>query len=276
MNFMVLPKIKNFDGQLVRYAQEKLDGYFCEIIIEKDGIYAYLKKRNVDIWPMLSKLPCAESIKRVPFGSYLLGELHCPGRKATSVITMLKESNPELRFTCFAVPLLSNEYLNRWEMERVEILCKNFGLEFANYYNLDIILPTTFDNLKKKALNSGLEGYVLKESHLFGWYKLKPTKTVDCFVTGYTKSTSKSFNGGIKAFKVSVFSDNGPIEIASVSSGLTKEFRMSANPDDFGFKVMEVEFQSVASKGRLQFPRFVRWRDDKDMNDCNLSQLEGL
>lgn len=43
-----------------------------------------------------------------------------------------------------------------------------------------------------------------------------------------------------------------------------------------GYKgaVCEVEYQDVASKGRLQHPRFVRWRDDKLAEECFISQIQ--
>ena len=40
-------------------------------------------------------------------------------------------------------------------------------------------------------------------------------------------------------------------------------------------RVIEVEYQSIAANGRLQFPRFVRVRDDKVRTECSVDQLAG-
>ena len=118
---------------------------------------------------------------------------------------------------------------------------------------------------------------ILKQEHCKGWFKVKPLKTVDAFVTGYTYSESDTKFGWLRAVQVSVWSvDKSQTRIASVGTGFTDEFRREMCGDKAESlinRVCEIEYDSIAANGKLKFPRFLRWRYDKSMEDCAVDQL---
>ena len=269
MNFFDRPKIRNYDGEPIRFVQDKMDGFYCEVYCSAEfGTMAFLRSRKENITSLLPWLPY------IPNESIVLGELHCQGTPATSVITMLQERSSQLQFSAFAVPIWNGQDCFGKDFDYNDFL-RHQGFNTPNMF-MEFLKPTTPDvkQLLKSAAKRGIEGYVLKVSHLDGWYKLKPRKTVDAFVTGYTISKSLTYFGELKGFRVEVRDGDASVVIANVGSGLTAEFKHSCKPDEWIGKVMEVEYQSMASKGRLQFPHFIRWREDKTAYDCTMEQLK--
>ena len=119
------------------------------------------------------------------------------------------------------------------------------------------------------AMQRGIEGWVFKTGHGHDGYKQKPVRTCDAVVTAFSLSTSAAFAGGIKSFEVAI--EGRPV--ATVGAGLDKLFRMTADPRRYVGLVMEVAYKSVSAAGKLEQPRFVRWRDDKPAEQCRLDQL---
>ena len=67
------------------------------------------------------------------------------------------------------------------------------------------------------------------------------------------------------------------IEIAKVGTGFDGDYRYSVDPKKLFGRVAEIGYQSLGAKGRLKFPKFLRWRDDeKKKNECLIDQLEIL
>jgi ATP-dependent DNA ligase len=132
------------------------------------------------------------------------------------------------------------------------------------------------EHLKQDAKKLKIEGFVVKDTPKGKCWKIKPTKTVDAFVTGYEISDSDSFAGGLKAVKISVYDSNGKaVEIASCGSGFFADYRMSVDPKTLIGRVGEFSYQCLAAKGRLKFPSFLRWRDDeKTADQCTMEQLK--
>jgi len=280
MDFIELPKIRSYKPghHIVKYIQEKMNGYFMEVYRIEDGsIYCYFKKRDENIWPKVRHLSFAENILSLPNGTALLGELHCPGVAATSVITLLNDKDKKLQYSPFALPVYNNESYELWTLPEAELQLNEHGFLMPMYETLyphQELSEYRCKVLKEEATNKGIEGHVLKFSHLSHWYKLKPTKTVDAFVVSHTVSESITFYGKLKAFQVAVVDSNGGHRIiANVSSGLQHDFKLTCNPKDYYGKVMEVSYQDVAAKGKLQFPQFERWRDDKAADKCTEDQF---
>lgn len=275
MNFIDRPKIKNYAGQAVNYAQEKMNGYFLEIYLNR-GVHAYFKSRQEDVSPKLDAFSFFHALTNLPDGTILLGELHCPGRPATSVPTMIKNADENLLFTPFAVPVYAGKDMRFVDLEIIDTLLSAHGFGCPAYKKLpadQVLQANQIARLLATAEKKKIEGYVLKKSHVDGWYKLKPDREVDAFVVGHTISASKQFSGGLKSFTVAVFDGEKKVVLADVSAGFDSAFKPGCLPQDHHGRVMEVKFQSVTAAGKLQHPRFIRWRPDKLKQHCCLDQI---
>jgi hypothetical protein len=263
MKPMRLPSIANYNDQAVRFVQIKLNGYYCEVYRTESAAEVYFKGRGENLF---SKLPAAmaEAIMRLPAGTILRAELHAPGIPATSVPTLLRTKDTRLTLTVFEVPSLMTRAFD--EPQRI---ASDAGLPFVEFYRRTA-RPRRYceDWLEDAAEELGVEGFVLKNYHGDDGFKYKPIRTVDAVVVGFKVSQSEAFAGGIRSLDAAI---DGRV-IASVSSGLSAELRFS-NPNDLLGQVMEIEYQAVAAQGRLQHPRFVRFRDDKSAAMCRMDQL---
>lgn len=306
MNKISFPKFKTYDGQPVRYIQPKFDGHLVKIYREPypplamAGSICALSKNDKDITDKLLAIDhINEELMGLPNDSQIFAELHCPGRFSTDVKTMLNAAGEDLRLTAFAAPTLggvdqSSVCLSH-AMKKLELL----GLESTdteiiwcgqaqalpphNAYTMTSISKEDQDAMLADAVAQKLEGWVLKGGHLENWYKLKPTKTVDCFVTGTTMSESASFFGGLKSIDVAVYEQEwvgAPYKqrsLGTVGGGFEAAFRLEYDTDakrqTLVGRVCEVEYDSLASGGKLRFPRFLMWRTDKDAEQCTSDQL---
>jgi len=94
---------------------------------------------------------------------------------------------------------------------------------------------------------------------------MKHRKTIDLVVQGFQPGRGK-YAGMVGSLLCGI----GEIEIARVG-GMNDAARVAITEADLG-RVVEVEYERVASQGRLRHPRFLRWRDDKLPEHCKLDQ----
>lgn len=190
-----------------------------------------------------------------------------PGH-ATNVINAVTSEPGALIYHGFALPKLKGE-----DTTNRSIFWANETLS-----SLGMCPPTTFPTnesaidievLKLQAHNLKIEGWMLKNDHCREWYKLKPTRTVDAVVVDYSVSRSPTTFGDLKAIQVAL---EGKV-IASVGTGFTPEYRATVDRKKLIGLVAEVEYDEVAANGKLKFPRFLRWRPDRDPESCKLEQI---
>lgn len=249
-----------YNGQPISVVQVKLDGWQVEVYRSLSPT-VWFKSRRENVFAKLPA-PIQAAILRLPAGTMLRGELHAPGLPATRVPTLLAAADGRLQLTVFDIPSLGGR-----EFESPKRLAEAAGLSFveivANYRRPRPIDP---DLWCQRAIERGVEGFVLKRYHGDEGYKLKPVKTVDAVVVGVTTAADA---GAIKSLQVAV---EGRV-LAAVSSGLCGSLR-NTDPAALIGRVVEVRYQAVTSSGRLQHARWVRWRDDKPAALCRLDQLQ--
>lgn len=290
-------KVKLYRGQPVCMIQHKLDGHRVMIQVHghPDDIEAWTRA-DVNIWPKLSRVPhIAEAVSRLPAYTHIDCELFAEGIPATSMKTLINECSPHLQVTPFAMPMFKGNDLLRDPMDkdpeqdwkRVADILNQLGFHTP---------PTRFlgglkelddgdvQNYKLEARNAKHEGFVVKAGHLHGWYKIKPTSTVDAVIVDWTKSTSITYYGQIRGIVAAVYDPKTQrqVVVCNTGNGLSARFKEEIEGREKSLigKVVTIEFDSLAAKGRLKFPRIVTddrgwpvFREDKSPEECTLEQL---
>lgn len=283
-------KFQKYTGQRVRYVQPKADGHLAKIIVKGSHIRVWSKNDKLITEKVLSIAHLFDEITGIPSNSIVWGELHNPEIFASSVPTLLNDSDPRLQFTAFAAPIWNNMWAGDDILENVNLRLGDAGLNFPETI---VHRPSTrfaladIELMLADATERKLEGWVLKETHLGGWYKLKPTHTVDAFVIGTKESKSASYLGCLQSVSIGVYMPDGSIhDLGSIGSGFDGDYKMSINTPEkrealLG-KVCKVEYDAVAANGKLKFARLAKddsyseniWRTDKDADQCLIDQLE--
>lgn len=273
---------KPYDGQAVRYYHPKFDGHRLTCVKQGRGadqqmiLYTrsqtdlfpeiYAKAHNYNIWPWLVDL------LKLPHKSSVDGELYVPGEKASYVKTAIKESDPRLKFEAFAMPWYKGERCYTEELLAAMDMCAHYGISFIPFIDTHkekSLNPDEIAALLKKA-KPETEGWVLKRGHYFDWYKLKREKTIDVIVTGITDGKGK-YTGQVGGLLCSVYDTKGQLVEICICSGFTDAERSILSKKNIG-RICEVKYQEVLTHGRLRHPIFLRWREDKQQEQCNIAQ----
>lgn len=257
-----------------RFAHHKLDGIYCQVrITERYGTI------GPDLYSKLgNQINCEDAISDCPVwgwagdispGYILLGELYVPNQPASCVKSEIANYTGKLRWACYAIVETPGKDIFYWakqDLHAVQVVCERYGIPmvpFTDYNSLNRPHPSDITPPE-------LEGVMLKESNLVGWYRYKRKKTIDCIITKVNYGEGK-YHGMIGSFTVATYEG---CEIAHVS-GMTDKVR-ATSPSEWIGKVIEVEYQQVLSRGRLRHPVFLRVRDDKLPEQCLLTQDDEL
>ena len=296
MEFLDPIKVKEYAGQPVSIAQVKFDGYYAEVYKSRDidgSVFICTKSQKVNLWPKLRKNPAIEQqMKRIPYETILRCELHTPSVPATSVPTMINDADDRLLLSPFCIELWGGHvptYSDSQKQFNAESdLLVDYGftipgtLDLKTFFNIiygsSVVLADDFvDMLKEEAKRLDIEGWVLKDNPRGNCYKIKPQKTVDAFIVSYEISDSDTYAGGLKSVDIAVLDGGIKVVIGTVGTGFEGDYRMSVDPRSLINRVGEFKYQRVGSKGRLIFPRFLRWRDDEKKSfECSIDQLKGI
>jgi hypothetical protein len=258
--------MKKWKGEHTSYAQIKLDGHYLQVTKLDSGRVVFTSKQGTEL-----KLDFVPSLLNVCIGlkpgQTCLGELWYEGKPASYIKTAIKVHDRKLRFTAFALTHLPDDTL-----ETMHMICIKLGIEMAPWYGpaqcclsscLGVFDPTSLPDMQH-------EGFVMKDGVWTNWMKHKPFDTIDLIVHSTVNGKGKHI--GLVGSLVCMTSEG---YIIANAGGFTDEERIYLSDDDIG-RVVEVKYQLVGSKGKLRHPTFVRFRDDKNADECGVSQDEDL
>lgn len=127
----------------------------------------------------------------------------------------------------------------------------------------------TLDQLQEyfvQARSQGYEGVVVKDpsqhytpNKVQGWWKMKPSETVDGVVTGFVMGEEgKANEGKVVGFKVKL-EDNSEAR----ATGFTKQlmYEVTTNPGDYINRYVECTRMEATDKGNSRHLHFTRFRD---------------
>ena len=286
MSDKTLPKFKNYTGQKVNWIQGKLDGHYTKVVCDAFGNKKATSKKPIDITEKLMAIPHIKSeLDAMPRNSTMLCELHCPEEDATSVPTLLNAADERLMLTVFAVPMWdSKEYIEEspdYDLATIMHSMDSRGFSVAHPIRVtaEFVDEKGCDALNELAVRNKLEGHVLKVSHMSGWFKLKPVRELDAFITDTEMSVSDSYYGMLKGVRLAVYKpdgsehDLGNCGIGDLSIKL--QYDTQKKRDALIGRVMEVKYDLIGARGGMRFPRFGRWRDDeKTKAECTTEQFD--
>jgi len=270
-------KPKNWQGQRAAWKQSKLNGHRFTAFKQANGTLVGFEREvrpDLEITrkrPHVVKYDWWKQLEGVPPKSSVDGELYVVRGNAGTVAHAIAEGDGSLEFRPFAVPWWEGKDCERESLSWAQTVLKfSTGLKLIPFYRLAV--DDSLERLLQDAEDLGTEGWVLKNYNYGEWWKVKPTKTVDCVVTGFKDGNGK-YLGLVGALKVSAKVDGKMTELASVS-GMDDVTRVDIDEDEDLGRVVEVEYQEVGNGGRLIHPRFVRWRDDKPADQCEYDEEE--
>lgn len=132
----------------------------------------------------------------------------------------------------------------------------------------------------QQQLEAGFEGIMIKDANApyeakrsKAWLKMKPTETWDLAITDLIEGTGK-YVGMLGAIQCSGTTKDGEFLEVSVGSGLSDQQRQELWDDRGSLigQVIEVKADTVSQNQdgsySLRFPRFIRFRDDKDAHEA--------
>ena len=216
----------------------------------------------------------------IPRGTAIDGEIFVPDGGSQDVKTAIN-AKEGWRFIAWDVPFLFGKE-NEFEpgssgFDDRDSMLHDWGLQTPEVINI----PWERDqfDLTKEVLNTiasskNFEGFVLKASVSHGWWRQKRIRTVDGVVTRVLEGDGR-LRGSLGALVISVYDGSEEVEISNVGTGYSDELRSviwEHRSETLG-SVVEVAYDCI-QVGRLRFPRFLRFRDDKPANECLIGQVE--
>lgn len=290
-------KLNKMNGSIQLFAENKLQGHRHIYCRDADGFYHLFGRRlNVDgeYIDIIREVSGYDILPDLPKETAVDCELIYPGHPDSEVPTAIKSYPWKLKLIAFAVPILQGKYYFGTFMHKCkyrtgrkllnEILPQRYVIPVGEEiiaYSIEELKESMEDLLYKAEINK-IEGYVLKEQSFDGWWKLKLINEMDVFVTGFNISNSDTRFGIITSVNISTFKDGKIIDLGRVSGfdedemdKMTSSHSISLHDplkNKFYHRVLRVQYQEIASKGKLKHAFFDCWREDKDWKDCTLDE----
>lgn len=266
-----------------KYAQAKMDGNRVLVIgrLEERKMHV-VTTTGTDLSDKVMQCHWANLLsKRMLDLEYFDGELYLPGHGREALSTALADRSPDIRFAVFGHSLCPKNASLR-EVERI-ILERKCDLDVPDWEELadpeGKLLKVTKEEATVESLLSGVkslgvhyDGIVLKNGMYSEWLKFKHKKSIDVVILGLKPAKEGKFEGQCGSLVCGCYDGESDIvyEVAKCS-GMNGQIRSGLCEADIG-RVIEITYERVGTRGRLQSPQFSAWRDDKLGSDCKLDQ----
>jgi len=257
-----------------RFVQVKGDGYRVLVIKVPDANkLEVITTSGHDEAPRLEQCPWYHQLcKRMGDLQWFDGEIFLPGDTAENLKTAIVASDKRIEFQAFGFSQIP------WDanLSMLDTICDHHKIKQLPWQLCrtpdyeQSLLATEYERQEQalenvRKLGCHYDGVVFKDGIYDAWAKMKHRKTIDLVVQGFQPGRGK-YAGMVGSLLCGI----GEIEIARVG-GMNDAARVAITEADLG-RVVEVEYERVASQGRLRHPRFLRWRDDKLPEHCKLDQ----
>lgn len=292
-------KIPRSSYPLVLYAEPKLQGHRHIYSCDKYGRY-HLHSRRLGVdgsFPDLiqdGRFPVAfdelEAFPPLPRETAIDGELVWPGHPDSEVPTAIKECPEQLQFKAFAVPIHNGKsnIIRGYHFGRVDLrtaLPSRCIARVGTRWRISSVerMVELIEHLLFNCEQEGSEGFVLKEKHYQGWWKLKSIQEADVVMTDYVISKSDTYYGEVTSVRVGAYKNGELVDMGKVSGfddeekdQLTEEYqkfgksKVKEEP-----RVLRVQYQELAGRGKLKHAFFDSWRPDKNQFECVIEQFGG-
>jgi bifunctional non-homologous end joining protein LigD len=292
--------IRRLDGQGRLVFQRKRDGRRHLALIDKTATISIYSRRMEDLTGHLAFI--VDELDGMPFppGTILDGEIIIDNEGTDDFPTVGSFTNPatkpidairtarqyNVRFMLFDVLYLGG--VETWKQpysERYALLQHAVGRADGKVF-VAPLLDGTFDTLKVRACEEGWEGLIawLKDDPTIvrsggspkraGCIKWKPIIEGDFIATGFDYGSGEISDVAGVLFLEEIDPGTGLRRTAGkVGTGFDADMRKEILTWSFPC-VVEVRYDSQAPTGKLRFPRFMRLRDDKGVDECIGRPLE--
>jgi ATP-dependent DNA ligase len=254
-------RARKWKGEQAQVCEVKYDGLRMTIWRDEcDEFAAYGRRTATTLWAKLFDCLVREDIDKVtklPKNTVIDGEIHIPGNHA--VATSLNDGVPNVEFQAFACPFVAGVDCRAVPFAGRDRLLR--GLGFTPPQSLSA-WPRDELSLRLLADEMDIAGFVLKQAHCRGWYASAKIPILDAIVHDFDLGGE----GRIGALHLALFDGSVFVQIGKVGCYL------HATDDPTG-RCVQVAHAGPLRNGRLRFPRFLRWQDDKGPRECGLEQL---
>lgn len=259
----------------------KVDGLRFHAYFDAGGVFRVVTREGIEIkslvghhaWKVLRNThECS-----LPKDFVIDGEVWVPGKKFHETSGLLRQNakipdSVHVQFVVFdCVPMAAllgdEQYMKPWHDRRYDVAAVSNCAWVGEHDQPVVSEEYTFADHKwafKEARRRGYEGLIIKDAQglyrngkVAGWYKMKPDIHEDGVVVGFVPGTNSN-TGKLVGFVVRLESGE---EARAV--GFTQAFmrEVSADPDKFMGRYVEVKAMEREESGKLRSPKFFALRD---------------
>jgi ATP-dependent DNA ligase len=264
------------------YVEPKHDGFRCHIVNVGGKLFG-LTREGIELVSITERVRAVFAPFLALFPRYAIDcEVVIPGipfEEASGLLRRLQPLEDQVPLTFHVFDWITQaDLLGIKEGLQYPLSKRQRGVPYIDLaqYRSTLVLPVTkyavknLGAIKQQFLafrEQGYEGAVIKDpsqvyqnSKVNGWFKMKPSETLDGIITGFVDGTNSN-KGKLVGFVVAL--ENGT---ECRATGITKALmnEVTANPSAFLGRCVEVSAMEATAAGNTRHPKFKCFRDAED------------